>query len=67
MDVMTDRQEEKRMATIWLNKKRYEAFAPRPTHGIYTCDAFTRTTKGYVPIKSEKRLCELAKILKGVS
>ena len=53
------------MASIWLNRKRYEAFAPRPANGIYTCDAFTKTTKGYVPIKSEKKLCELAKILKG--
>ena len=63
---MTDK-EEVLMASIWLNRKRYEAFAPRPANGIYTCDAFTKTTKGYVPIKSEKKLCELAKIIKGVS
>ena len=53
------------MASIWLNKKRYEAFAPRPANGIYTCDAFMKTTKGYVPIRSETKLYELAKILKG--
>ena len=56
------------MATIMLNGKRYECFAPRRCdNGPYpqTVDAFTRAKDRMYPVRSHKVRYELYKILRG--
>lgn len=56
------------MATIMLNGKRYECFAPRKAlTGPYpqTVDAFARAKGRMYPVRSHKVRYELYKILRG--
>jgi hypothetical protein len=56
------------MASVILNNKRYEAFAPRRAKTgpyDYTCDAFIRGKSGMYEVRSHKVRFDLYKIMTG--
>jgi hypothetical protein len=56
------------MASVMLNGKRYEAFAPRTCNNgpyPYTVDAFIRGKSGMYAVRSHKVRFDLYKILQG--